>query len=88
MDDNEQKIDLDLRGSFCPMAFVKLRLFTDQMPGGAVVHILYDDSPANEPLARSTIGVGHNVLSDDCYSSTSTKSGGPSLKLMTIRVVK
>lgn len=88
MSDGEQKVDLDLRGSFCPMAFVKLRLFADQMPPGAVMHVLYEDSPANEPLARSTIGIGHDVISDGCYVGEQEEDGATSLKLMIIRAAK
>ncbi len=88
MSDGEQKIDLDLRGSFCPMAFVKLRLFADRMPHGAVIHVLYEDSAANEPLARSTLGIGHEVISDECYAGKLAKGGATRLKLMTVRVVK
>lgn len=31
MENPAQDIDLDLRGTVCPMAFVKLRLFADQL---------------------------------------------------------
>ncbi len=89
MSDGEQKVDLDLRGSFCPMAFVKLRLFADQMPHGAVMHVLYEDSPANEPLTRSTLGIGHEVMSDGCYTGELEKGdAAASLKLMIVRVIK
>lgn len=79
-----QKINLDLRGTICPMAFVKLRLFTDQQPDGATLSILYENSPANEPLARSTAGIGHEVISDE--HADNEGAGAVGLKIMTIRV--
>lgn len=85
MNDTEQKFDLDLRGTICPMAFVKLRLFADQQPDGETVRILYEDSAANEPLARSTAGIGHTIISDENAANTSG-DGTVSLKIMTIRV--
>lgn len=84
MSDIAQKFDLDLRGTICPMAFVKLRLFVDQMPDGETVRILYEDSKANEPLARSTIGIGHEVLSNE--PAKNYGDDGTSLKILTIRV--
>lgn len=83
MNDTKQNFDLDLRGTICPMAFVKLRLFTDQQPQGATVSVLYEDNPANEPLVRSTEGVGHIIISDEL--ATDIGDAG-SLKVMTIRV--
>ena len=88
MGDTKPKIDLDLRGTTCPMAFVKLRLFSDQMPSGTVIHVLYEDSPANEPLARSTLGIGHEVLGDEPHSEKAVEDGKTRLKLMAVRVVK
>ncbi len=84
MHNTNQKIDLDLRGIVCPMAFVKLRLLADQMPSGAQMRVLYEDSAANEPLARSTAGVGHSVVSDEPYGKNDDGNSG--LKLMTVRI--
>jgi len=83
MSNIKQNFDLDLRDTVCPMAFVKLRLFTDQKPIGATVSVLYEDSPANEPLARSTEGVGHIIISDELATDI---GDAVSLKVMTIRV--
>lgn len=88
MSDSEHTIDLDLRGIFCPMAFVKLRLKADQMGGGATMNVIYEDTPSNEPLARSTTAVGHEVISDTCYTGDLAQDGEDSLKIMTVRVVK
>ncbi len=83
MHNTKQKIDLDLRGTVCPMAFVKLRLLADQMPKGTLMHVLYEDSAVNEPLARSTAGVGHNVVNDEPFIESGTDAA---LKLMTVRI--
>jgi len=82
MHSTKQKIDLDLRGTVCPMAFVKLRLFADQKPAGTMIRVLYEDSTANEPLARSTASVGHSVVSDEPFSEGAV--GGAAFKLMTL----
>lgn len=85
MSETSKKYDIDLRGTTCPMAFVKLRLFVDQMPNSATITVLYEDSPANEPLARSTLGIGHEVVSDvranEAFDGSSVK-----LKVMSVRV--
>jgi len=78
---SNQKIDLDLRGTVCPMAFVKLRLLADQMPSGSQMRVLYEDNKSNEPLARSTVGVGHSVVGDEPYGKDNS-----GLKLMTVRI--
>lgn len=85
MSDAKQNYDLDLRGIICPMAFVKLRLFVDQQPDGATVSVLYEDTLANEPLARSTTGIGHKIISNETDENTS-EGDAISLKIMTIRV--
>lgn len=55
-------IDLDLRGTVCPMAFVKLRLFADRHTAGETFTAVYEDTPANDPLIRTIEGVGHRVV--------------------------
>jgi len=84
MHNAKQKFDLDLRGTVCPMAFVKLRLFADKKPMGTMIQVLYKDSTANEPLARSTAGVGHHVVSVEPFSEGAV--GEDELKLMTVRI--
>lgn len=54
-------VDLDLRGSICPMAFVRLRLFADKMSDGDRFTVLYENTPANEPLVRSIEAIGHTI---------------------------
>lgn len=65
MNSPSRTIDLDLRGTVCPMAFVKLRLFADSLPSGGTFSVLYEDTPANEPLIRSVEGIGHRILSNE-----------------------
>jgi len=62
MTDTNQKIDLDLRGTPCPMAFVKFRLFAEAAEPNSVVTVLYELTPANEPLVRSICGLGHQIV--------------------------
>lgn len=63
MVDQKGQIDLDLRGTVCPMAFVRLRLYSDNLAPGTVFNVLYEDTNANEPLIRSIEGIGHTVIS-------------------------
>lgn len=55
-------IDLDLVGTYCPMAFVKLSVFIEKLEDNSVFTVLYENTPANEPLVRSIEALGHNVI--------------------------
>lgn len=83
MDELKGQTDLDLRGMVCPMAFVRLRLYSDGLTGGTVFRVLYEDTNANEPLIRSTEGIGHTVVS--CRAIKPQNGNGPALKLVEIR---
>jgi len=65
---------LDLTDTSCPMAFVKARIFLDQCTAEKIVEILYQNTPANEPLARSIQTLGHLILplSNDQWTNMST----------------
>ncbi len=81
MNSSRQKIDLDLRGTICPMAFVKLRLFADSLRSGDTFSALYEDTPANEPLIRSIEGIGHKVLSSEI-----TREAGIKFRFITVEI--
>jgi TusA-related sulfurtransferase len=53
---------LDLRGAFCPMAFVKTKVHLDRLSNGDIATILYEDTLSNEPLVRSIQSLGHTVI--------------------------
>ncbi|MBO6506231.1 MAG: sulfurtransferase TusA family protein [Kordiimonadaceae bacterium] len=82
MENPAQDIDLDLRGTVCPMAFVKLRLFADQLSAADTFSALYEDTHANEPLVRSIEGVGHKVLSNQPINL-----GGSDLRIIRVQIV-
>ena len=82
MENPAQNIDLDLRGTVCPMAFVKLRLFADQLSAGDTFSALYEDTHANEPLVRSVEGIGHRVLGNEPY-----EENGLDLCIIQIQIV-
>ncbi|MFC3050311.1 sulfurtransferase TusA family protein [Kordiimonas pumila] len=65
---------LDLRGTYCPMAFVKARIFLDAQTNSAVVDILYEDTPANDSLARSIKSLGHTIVESSTYSNDVPKN--------------
>ncbi|WP_425531248.1 sulfurtransferase TusA family protein [Kordiimonas laminariae] len=65
-----QQNALNLIGTSCPMAFVKARMHIDQLPNSAVTVIVFEDTPANEPLIRSIEALGHTVLSKTQFEST------------------
>lgn len=73
MNSPSRAIDLDLRGTVCPMAFVKLRLFADSLRAGDTFSALYEDTPANEPLIRSIEGIGHKILSNEIDKEAGAK---------------
>lgn len=84
--------DLDLTGTSCPMAFVKARMYLDQCKTDKIVQILYEDTPANEPLARSIQGLGHTLLPMGLEqgkaknSSSVVKSRAQTVQLKTIMI--
>lgn len=83
MDELKGQMDLDLRGMVCPMAFVRLRLYSDDLTSGTVFRVLYEDTNANEPLTRSIEGIGHVIVS--CRAIKPQDGNGPALKLVEIR---
>lgn len=70
---------LDLRGTTCPMAFVKTKIHLDKVTPGKIVRIVYDHTPANEPLIRSIRSLGHHILSqaqaNALYPQNASQSG-------------
>ena len=68
---------LDLANATCPMAFVKSRLFLDKCRGGAIVEILYEDTPANEPLLRSIEALGHQISDNSANTMSNANSQPP-----------
>lgn len=52
---------IDLTNERCPMAFVKARLALDASSPGDILHIVYENHPANEGLARSISSLGHRT---------------------------
>lgn len=71
---------LDLRGATCPMAFVKTKLHLDKLSPGDRTKILYEQSPANEPLVRSIRSLGHLVLSQKAAEQPFQKDDEKSAK--------
>ena len=53
---------MDLRGTPCPMNWVKLKLRLEEMEGGQVVEVTLDDGDAIRNVPRSAIAEGHRVL--------------------------
>lgn len=62
MQTNAVHIDLDLSGTYCPMAFVKLRVFADQQNDDHIFTAVFEKTKANEPLIRSIQDLGHIIL--------------------------
>ncbi|WP_262692198.1 sulfurtransferase TusA family protein [Kordiimonas aestuarii] len=62
---------LDLRGAFCPMAFVKTKIHLDSLSSGDTTSIIYEDIPSNEPLVRSIQSLGHKIISKTAFEPTS-----------------
>ncbi len=84
-DNNDISCDLDLRGQVCPMAFVRVRLFTDTKRSGSRFTILYENTSANEPLTRSIEGIGHRVISEKTIRPKTTEEDVP-LKTIVIEI--
>ena len=57
-------IDLDLVGAYCPMAFVKLRVFADTLSNNETFTVIYEQTNANKPLIKSIQNLGYLVLDE------------------------
>ncbi len=55
---------LDLRGTKCPLNFVKTRLALEKLPAGAVLEVwILDESESALNIPKSIAQEGHDVLS-------------------------
>jgi len=54
--------DLDLRGTKCPMNFVKTKLKLDEIERGELLEIFLDDGDPIRNVPRSVEAEGHEVL--------------------------
>ena len=54
---------LDLAGEVCPYTFVRAKLRLEELPLGAVRHILVDHAPAADNVPRSLAAEGQQVVS-------------------------
>jgi len=53
---------LDLRGTPCPLNWVKLKLELEQLEPGRVVEVLLDDGDAIRNVPRSAKAEGYRIL--------------------------
>lgn len=53
---------IDLRGTPCPMNWVKLKLALEQAPGGETLEVLLDDGDAIRNVPRSARAEGHRIV--------------------------
>lgn len=54
--------DLDLRGTRCPMNFVKTKLKLDEIERGELLEIILDEGDPIRNVPRSVEAEGHEVL--------------------------
>jgi len=55
-------ITLDLRGTSCPMNWVKAKLQLEEMSPGQVLEVLLDDGEPIRSVPRSARTEGHRIL--------------------------
>ncbi|NQY79095.1 MAG: sulfurtransferase TusA family protein [Candidatus Caenarcaniphilales bacterium] len=55
--------ELDLRGTPCPINFVRIKIALDDAEPGTVVEAIIDDGEAYESVPKSVQEEGHNILS-------------------------
>lgn len=85
MNHKYSSVDLDLSGQFCPMAFVKFRLYSDSLLPNTKFTVAFEQTPANEPLVRSIVALGYNVKE---VSQENSASGRPPLKVIRVTPTK
>ncbi len=72
---------LDLRGSICPMNWVKTKLALEEMEPGEVIEVWLDDGEPIRNVPRSAAGEGHRVIRvapQDSFFRVLIKRGGES----------
>lgn len=57
------KSHLDLRGTICPINFVKTKLKLEELSSGDVLEVLLDEGEPIRNVPRSVKEEGHKVLS-------------------------
>ena len=64
---NYQKANksLDLRGTFCPLNFIKTKIELDKMQSGEKLEVLLDSGEAVESVPPSIKEEGHTILSQN-----------------------
>ena len=56
-------IELDLRGTPCPINFVRIKIKLDDAEPGSLVEAIIDDGEAYESVPKSVQEEGHKILS-------------------------
>ncbi len=72
---------LDLRGSICPMNWVKTKLALEEMEPGEVIEVWLDDGEPIRNVPRSAAAEGHRVIRvapQDSFFRVLIKRGGES----------
>ncbi len=53
---------IDLRGTLCPMNWVKTKLLLEEMEDGAVLEVILDEGEPIRNVPRSAKNEGHGVI--------------------------
>ncbi|TET69261.1 MAG: sulfurtransferase TusA family protein [Candidatus Aminicenantes bacterium] len=69
---NEIKINekLDLRGTVCPVNFVKTKLKLEEMQSGQILEVILDDGEPIRNVPRSVKEEGHRIIKVERLGST------------------
>jgi len=60
--DRQADQSLDLRGTPCPLNWVKAKLRLEEMQAGQVLEVVLDDGEAIENVPRSARAEGHRIV--------------------------
>ncbi|MEO9168498.1 MAG: sulfurtransferase TusA family protein [Aestuariivirga sp.] len=63
MDESQAEITLDLSGLLCPLPVLKARKRLNQMPAGAILHVIATDPMAAIDMPHFCNEQGHRILS-------------------------
>jgi len=55
-------VTLDLRGTRCPLNFVKTKIQIEEMNSGELLEIVLDDGEPIKNVPRSVVAEGHDVI--------------------------
>ncbi|MCH2227806.1 MAG: sulfurtransferase TusA family protein [Candidatus Caenarcaniphilales bacterium] len=62
--------EMDLRGTACPINFVRIKIALDAAPEETIIKAIIDDGEAYESVPQSIREEGHEIISLESYEES------------------